>query len=289
MKSRESRPKQSGSRRLPFGRRAHAVHLADAPAVAVSGISATLGGRPALTDVTFELAVGMQLAVVGPNGAGKTTLLRVLAGLLPPSHGEVRVHGHGPCGHICIAYVPQRSGIDWRFPVTVHDVVMMGRIQRIGPFRRAGANDRRIVREALAAVGLSDLARRQIEELSGGQQQRMFLARALAQEADLALLDEPLAGLDLHSRNEVLERIAGLRDRSVSVIVALHDLGIAAASFDEVLLLNRRLIGHGPARAVFSEVNLREAYGSCLHLAEGKSGTVVVHDTACTGGDDELR
>ena len=286
MTRRECQPEQSGSRRLPFGRRAHAVHLADAPAVAVSGLSVTLGGRAALTDVTFELAAGKQLAVVGPNGAGKTTLLRALAGLVSPSSGQVRVHGHGPCGHICIAYVPQRSGIDWRFPVTVYDVVMMGRIQRIGPFRRAGANDRRIVREALAAVELSDLARRQIEELSGGQQQRMFLARALAQEADLALLDEPLAGLDLHSRNEVLERIAGLRDRDVSAIVALHDLGTAASSFDEVLLLNRRMIGHGSAGAVFSETNLREAYGSCLHVAEGESGTFVVHDTACTGGDD---
>jgi ABC-type Mn2+/Zn2+ transport system ATPase subunit len=286
---RECRPRQSGSRRLPFGRRAHAVHLADAPAVAVSGLSVTLGGRAALTGVTFELAAGKQLAVVGPNGAGKTTFLRALAGLVPPSSGRVRVHGHGPCGHICIAYVPQRSGIDWRFPVTVYDVVMMGRIQRIGPFRHAGANDRRIVREALAAVELTDLARRQIEELSGGQQQRMFLARALAQEADLALLDEPLAGLDLHSQNEVLELIAGLRDRDVSVIVALHDLGIAASSFDEVLLLNRRMIGHGPADSVFSETNLREAYGSCLHVTEGESGTFVVHDTACTGGDDELR
>jgi len=287
--NRESRKRQGGSRRSPFGRRARAVHLADAPAVAVSGLSVTLGGRTALTGVTFELAAGAQLAVVGPNGAGKTTLLRTLAGLVPPSSGEVRVHGHGPSGHICIAYVPQRSRIDWRFPVTVHDVVMMGRIQRIGPFRRAGASDRRIVREALAAVELTDLAHRQIEELSGGQQQRMFLARALAQEADLALLDEPLAGLDLHSRNEVLKLIAGLRDRSVSAIVALHDLGIAAASFDEVLLLNRRMIGHGPARAVFSEANLREAYGSCLHVVEGESGTFVVHDTACGGGDDELR
>ncbi len=289
MTNRTSRKRQDGSRRSRFRRRAHAVHLADAPAVAVSGLSVTLGGRTALTGVTFELAAGARLALVGPNGAGKTTLLRALAGLVPPSSGEVRVHGHGPCGHICIAYVPQRSGIDWRFPVTVYDVVMMGRIQRIGPFRRAGTSDRRVVREALAAVELTDLARRQIEELSGGQQQRMFLARALAQEADLALLDEPLAGLDLHSRTEVLELIAGLRDRTVSAIVALHDLGIAAASFDEVLLLNRRMIGHGPARAVFSEANLREAYGSCLHVAEGESGTFVVHDTACGGGDDEPR
>jgi len=288
VRTRKSRTAQGGSCLSRFGRRAHAVHLADAPAVAVTGLTVTLGGRPALIDVTFELSEGRQLAVVGPNGAGKTTLLRVLAGLLPPSSGEVRVHGHGPCGHICIAYVPQKSGIDWRFPVTVHDVVMMGRVQRIGPFRRPGAIDRRVVRDALAAVELSDLACRQIEELSGGEQQRMFLAQALAQEADLILLDEPLVGLDVHSRTEVLGLIASLRERDVAVIVALHDLGIAATSFDEILLLKQRMIGHGSAREAFTETNLREAYGTCLHLIKGESGTFVVHDTACSGGDDEL-
>jgi manganese/iron transport system ATP-binding protein len=289
LRTRESRTARKRSRPVPFGRRPDVVHLPDAPAVAVAGLSAELGGRQALVDVSFEMAAGRQLAVVGPNGAGKTTLLRVLAGLLPPASGEVRVHGHGPCGHICIAYVPQKSGVDWRFPVTVHDVVMMGRIQRIGPFRRPGAQDRRVVQEALAAVELSDLTHRQIEELSGGQQQRMFLARALAQEADLILLDEPLVGLDAHSRTEFLKLIAGLRERSVAVIVALHDLGIAATSFEEVLLLKRRMIGHGSAREVFTEANLREAYGSCLHLAEGESGVFVIHDSACSGGADELR
>lgn len=289
MSAEESRTEPEGSRRPRFGRRSRAVHRPDAPAVAVAGLTATLSGRPALTDITFELAAGRHLAVVGPNGAGKTTLLQVLAGLLPPSNGEVRVHGHGPCKHICIAYVPQRSGIDWRFPVTVRDVVMMGRIQRIGPFRRPGARDRRVVQEALAAVELSELAHRQIEELSGGQQQRMFLARAVAQKADLILLDEPFTGLDVHSRTEVLELITSLRERNVAVIVALHDLGIAAASFDEILLLNRRSIGHGSAREVLNETNLREAYGTCLHLVEGESGAFVIHDTPCSGGDDELR
>jgi ABC-type Mn2+/Zn2+ transport system ATPase subunit len=276
-----------GDRAGPIlSRRRGAVHIADAPAVAVARLSVALGGRSALSDVTFELAEGRQLAIVGPNGAGKTTLLRVLAGLLPPSAGDVHIHGHGPCGHVCIAYVPQRSGIDWRFPVTVSDVVMMGRVQRIGPIRRAGPHDRRVVRDALAAVGLSGLSRRQIEELSGGQQQRMFIARALAQEADLILLDEPLAGLDVQSRADVLDLIASLRERDVTVIVALHDLGVAASSFDEVLLLKGRMIGYGPARDVFTEANLREAYGSCLHMAEDGSGVFVVHDTACSGGDD---
>jgi len=270
-------------------RRTGTVHVAEAPAVSAVGLSVALGGRPALSDVTFDLIEGRQLAVVGPNGAGKSTLLRVLAGLLSPSEGAVRIHGHGPCGHVCIAYVPQRSGIDWRFPVTVGDVVMMGRVQRIGPVRRPRGRDRHVVDDALAAVNLSDLARRQIDELSGGQQQRMFIARALAQEAELILLDEPFAGLDIPSRAEVLDLVASLRERDVTVVVALHDLGIAAGSLDEVLLLKRRMIGFGPAQEVFTEANLRAAYGSCLHMTEGASGAFVVHDTACSGGADELR
>jgi len=288
--------KREGSRcrtawpdRMGFGRSVQAVHLAGAPAVAVANVAVSLDGRSVLVGVDFELAAGRQLALVGPNGAGKTTLLRVLAGLLSPSNGEVRIHGDGPCGHVCIAYVQQKSGIDWRFPVSVHDAVMMGRVQRIGPLRRPGALDRRVVRDVLDAVELSGFAHRRIEELSGGEQQRLFLARALAQQADLLLLDEPLSGLDAHSGTEVLRIIASLRSRKVTVIVALHDLGIAATSFDEVLLLKHRMIGHGSANEVFTEANLREAYGSCLHLAKGESAVFVIHDTACSGGDDELR
>jgi len=279
--------RQGRSRR--GARRPRTVHAADAPAVSVERLCVDLEGRPALTDVTFQVATGRQLAVVGPNGAGKTTLLRVLAGLLRPTSGAVRIHGHGPSRHICISYVPQRSGIDWRFPVSVSDVVMMGRIRRIGPLRRPGANDHRIVREALAAVDLDDLALRQIEQLSGGQQQRMFLARALAQEADVILLDEPLAGLDAPSRSEVLSLIARLRERAVTVLVALHDLGTAASSFDEVLLLKGQKIGIGRASEVFTEANLREAYGTCLHLADAGGGAIAIQDTACSGGEDGHR
>ena len=264
-------------------RRGGAVHIVDAPAVAVKRLSATLGGRPALLDITFELEEGRQLAIVGPNGAGKTTLLRILAGLLSPSEGDVRIHGHGPCGHVCIAYVPQRSGIDWRFPVTVGDVVMMGRVQRIGPVRRAGVRDRHVVREALAAVDLADLAQRQIEELSGGQQQRMFIARALAQEAELILMDEPLAGLDIQSRDGVLGLLDELSRREVTVIVALHDLGIASVSFNRVLLLNRQQIGFGSASEVFTHENLQRAYGTCLRMVETPEGLMMVSDTACAG------
>jgi len=274
-------------RRSSCRRGRHAVHIAEAPAVSLSHVTVLFNDLPVLTDVSFELETGLQLSVVGPNGAGKSTLVRVIAGLLPPSQGTVRIHGYGPWRHICIAYVPQKTQIDWRFPVTVTDVVMMGRLRRTGPFHRPRASDRAIVQEALTAVDLLALAGRQIAELSGGQQQRMFIARALAQQAELILLDEPFTGLDTPSKAEVLALIGMLRDRGVTVVVALHDLAVAAEAFDRVLLLNGRTIGFGLPDAVFTEENVQAAYRGCLHIIPGENGPVLVHDSACTGGHDE--
>jgi len=271
------------------GHRAPVVHRPDAAAISVENVSVVYGGRPALAGISFVLEAGEYLAVVGPNGAGKSTLLKALAGLLPTSSGTIAIHGHEPGGHVCIAYVPQRSEIDWRFPVAVADVVMMGRIGRIGPFRRAGTSDWDIVRRALSAVQLDGLAGRQVGELSGGQQQRMFIARALAQESDLLLFDEPLAGLDIASRDEVLALIGALRERAVTVVVALHDLAVAASAFDRVLLLHRTQIGFGSAERVFDEPLLRSAYGSCLRTIERDGRTVFIHDAGCDGGDHEPR
>ena len=232
--------------------------------------------------MSFNLEPGARLAIVGPNGAGKTTLLKALAGLIAPHSGTIRVHGHEPAGHICIAYVPQRSGVDWRFPVTVFDVVMMGRTRRLGPLRRPQAHDREKVSASLTRVGLAAVANRQIEELSGGQQQRMFIARALAQEAELILMDEPLAGLDVHSRDEVLSLLPGLKDHGATVIVALHDLGIASSHFDRVLLLKNGMLGYGAPSDVFTPSILQHAYGSCLRIVEGENGLWVAQDTGCT-------
>jgi len=245
-------------------------------------------GRPALEDVTFGLSGGERLAVVWPNGAGKSTLLKVIAGVLSPTTGEVRIHGHDPCGHICIAYLPQRSEIDWRFPVTVADVVMMGRVGRLGFLRRPGARDRALVREALAAVGLEALADRWIGELSGGQQQRMFIARALAQEAELVLLDEPLAGLDVSSQAAVLELLGVLAERAVTLLMSLHDLDIAAEHFPKVLLLNRRVIGLGAPEEVFTPTRLVEAFGGRLRVLSPE-GRVVVSDPCRTEEGGEQR
>ncbi len=236
-------------------------HQPDQPILALHGVSARYNGHYALEDLSFELIAGEQVAVVGPNGAGKSTLFRVIAGLLPASSGQVTVYGTQPGGHICIAYVPQRSQVDWRFPVNVADVVMMGRVGKLGLFRRPGKKDWELVHQSLQVVGMDDLARRQIGELSGGQQQRVFIARALAQEAELMLMDEPLTGLDLPAQQDIFEVLAALRSRKVTVMIATHDLNLAAERFDRVMLLNRRLLGLGAPDAVFTPERLVAAYG----------------------------
>jgi len=269
--------------RSPFGRR-HATHIPDAPILEAVGVTARYDGRVALDNVSFRLTKGERVAVVGPNGAGKTTLFKVIAGVLAPTQGEVRVAGHGPRGHICIAYLPQRSEVDWNFPVTVADVVMMGRIGKMGLLRYPGRRDRALVRRCLDIVGLAELADRQIGELSGGQQQRMFIARALAQEAELMLMDEPLTGLDVGSQESIFHILDALREQRVTVMVATHDLNMAAARFDRVMLLNKRLFGFGPAAEVFAPDRLREAYGDNLRFVQSDDGLMVLTDTCC-GGD----
>jgi len=262
-----------------------AAHREDAPAVRVDTLSASYDGIEALREVSFALAAGERLAIVGPNGAGKSTLLRILAGLLTPSAGTAEIRGHPPQGHICIAYVPQESTVDWRFPVTVRDVVAMGRIGRLGPLRRMGPKDREVVREALEAVDLSGRADRRIAALSGGERQRMLVARALAQASDVVLMDEPFTGLDVQSRDALLEILSTLRSRGITLLVALHDLGLASAHFDKLLLLRTEALGFGRPEDVLTEDALRHAYGSCLRMVRGESGVLVVHDTACSGGN----
>jgi len=272
---------ETPSRRRTWISPAAVVHQTDAPALLVRDLTVSFKARPALSKVSFELRRGQKLAVAGPNGAGKSTLLKALVGLLPPSRGSIEIHGHAPQGHICIAYVPQRTDVDWRFPVTVRDVVMMGRTGRLGPLRRPGIADQQTVSQALRSVNLEALAGHPIHELSGGQQQRMFIARAIAQEAEIVLMDEPFAGLDVHSRDEVLAILDGLHD--VTLLVALHDLSIAASHFDRVLLLNQNAVGFGTPSEVFTPDTLKSAYGSCLRMVKTDEGLLVVHDTSCTG------
>ena len=260
-------------------------HKVGEPILQVSELSVRYESGVALEDLSFELNVAESLAVVGPNGAGKSTLFKVIAGVLKPTDGSVQVYGHSPDGHICIAYVPQRSQVDWNFPVQVFDVIMMGRIGKLGLFRPAGKKDREIVADALEVVGLADLAKRQISQLSGGQQQRMFIARALAQEAELILMDEPLSGLDVNSQEAILNILDSLSANGVTILVALHDLKMAAQNFDLVMLLNRRLFGLGIPDEVFHPDNLLHAYGGHLHMVSTEDGALALGDTCCDDGE----
>jgi manganese/iron transport system ATP-binding protein len=261
-----------------------AAHEAGAPALKLEQVTVQYNGIPALEDVTLQIHRGEQVAVVGPNGAGKSTLFNVIAGIVRPRRGKVSVYGSGPGRHICVGYVPQRSRIDWRFPVTVTDTVMMGRIGRIGLFRWPGKRDRLKVAHALEQVGMSEFAGRQIGELSGGQQQRVFLARALAQEAELLLLDEPLSGLDMPSQESLLQILGELRRQGITMMVATHDLNQAAELFPLLLLLNRRVAAFGTPTAVLTSENLAAAYGSQVHIIRNGNGDMIITDTCCGGG-----
>jgi manganese/iron transport system ATP-binding protein len=261
------------------------LHDKTVPTVELNGVTVYYNGHPALDDVSFRLGRGERVAVVGPNGAGKSTLFKVLAGILRPASGEVNIYGHSPGGHICIAYVPQRSQADWTFPVNVTDVVMMGRVGKIGLLRHPGRKDWEYVRQCLELVGMADLADRQIGELSGGQQQRVFIARALAQEAELMLLDEPLTGLDVSSQEDIFAIMDKLRQRQVTVLVATHDLNLAAERFDRLMLLNRRIIGFGQADEVFTPMLLAQAYGGQMRLVRTANGVMALSDTCCDRGE----
>ncbi len=272
-------------RRLRQGslRRRYAAHKPDAPILTLEDVTVRYENGVALKGVTFDLLAGERVAVVGPNGAGKSTLFKVIAGVMNPDQGEVQIFGHEPGGHVCISYIPQRSQVDWGFPVTVADVVMMGRISKIGPLRIPSPEDWRKVEKALQLVGLSELSDRQIGELSGGQQQRMFIARSLAQEAELMLMDEPLTGLDVPSRENVMGALDTLTENEVTLMVSMHDLKLAAESYDRIMLLNKRLIALGSPEEVFQKAYLTEAYEGRIHFIEGEMGEMALEDSCCEG------
>ncbi|NLS78515.1 MAG: metal ABC transporter ATP-binding protein [Chloroflexi bacterium] len=238
----------------------------------------------ALDRVTVDIPCGRRVAVIGPNGAGKSTLFKAIVGILPLSHGTVRVFGHSPQDRrVPVSYVSQSSGMDLRFPVTVYDVVMMGRYAHIGWMRWPTKHDKEIVMDALSRVGMANLASRQISELSGGQQQRVFVARALAQEAQLLLLDEPFRGIDVPSQEAILSLLEDLKGVCSTILLSTHDIELAADAFDLMLLLNHKLVAFGTPAHVFRPEILREAFGGQVTtwpVAGG--GTLVVGDTHCS-------
>ena len=235
------------------------------PALRVQGLSVRYHEALALEDVSFEVAPGRLVGVIGPNGAGKSTLIKAIVGACPHAQGHVEVLGR-PARQVIgqITYVPQRGAVDWDFPVNVWDVVCQGRYGKLGLFGRMSAQDKAIVERALEQVELTALKRRQIGELSGGQQQRVFLARALAQQGQVYLLDEPFAGVDARTEAAIIEVLGQLRDQGKAVLVVHHDLATVPRYFDDVLLLNRALIAAGPTAQTFTPPLLQRTYGGRL-------------------------
>jgi ABC-type Mn2+/Zn2+ transport system ATPase subunit len=252
----------------------HTPHRLD-----IETISIAYGEKTILKDVSFNVPHGARVAVVGPNGAGKSTLFKALVGILPLQSGRILIHGLPLGDHKdCVAYVPQRGEVDWRFPVTVRDVVMMGRYGSQGWLRRPSKSDHDAVQQGLLEMGIADLAEQSISDLSGGQQQRAFLARAIAQNPHILLMDEPFTGVDVTTREATLRLLDHLRERQVTTIISTHDLNLAASRFDRVLLLNKGLIAYGKPQEVLKQENLAKAFGSALLVTE--NGALLV-DECC--------
>ncbi len=228
----------------------------------VSGLCLSYGRVEALRDLAFSTSCGHTLALIGPNGAGKSSLLHVLAGLLTPGSGSVLWNGVPLCGlRQEIAFMPQRTEVDWKFPITVRQLVEMGRYPALGAWTSMRQHDVEIVDKALDALDLTPLQGRQIGALSGGQQQRAFLARAMAQEAHILLLDEPFTGLDVPGMESLAALLRSLAAEGRLIIASHHDLNTAAAIFDEALLLNKELLAFGRTADVLCEANLQQAFG----------------------------
>lgn len=219
----------------------------------------------ALRDITLSIPQGTRVAVVGPNGAGKSTLFKALVGLLPVQKGKITIHGKSLHAHQdCVAYLPQHEEVDWRFPVSVRDVVMMGRLGHQGWFKLASKQDKELVEENMQRMGILDLAGRSIADLSGGQQQRVFLARALAQEPHILLMDEPFTGVDAVTQEITLALLDELKEKNVTVIVSTHDLNMAIQRFESVLVINKEMIAYGPPAEIFTPDTVKRAFGAQL-------------------------
>jgi len=260
------------------------VQVKPTTAVEVNDLTVAYRDQAVLWDVDLTIPEGSLTAIVGPNGAGKSTLLKTILGLLKPAAGHVLIYGKPYTQQRrLVGYVPQRGSVDWDFPTTVEDVVMMGLYGRLGWIRRPGRRERKLALEALEKVGMLEYAGRQISQLSGGQQQRVFLARALAQDARIYFMDEPFQGVDATTERAIVALLHGLRQSGKTVVVVHHDLQTVPEYFDRVTLLNVQCIASGPVAEVFNEENLRRTYGGRIAFfhqpgfsANGKGGEVPV-------------
>ena len=235
---------------------------AAALALEIDDLTVAYNSKPALWDVDIHVPEGVLMAIVGPNGAGKSTLIKAALDLIPRAAGDVRIFGQPYAkARDLVGYVPQRGSVDWDFPTSVLDVVIMGLYGKLGWFKRPGRAERQQALDALAHVGIADLAERQISQLSGGQQQRTFLARALVQDAQIYFMDEPFAAVDAVTERAIVALLRELRSRNKTVVVVHHDLQTVTDYFDWVTLLNVEVTASGPTSEVYTEDNLRRTYG----------------------------
>jgi manganese/zinc/iron transport system ATP- binding protein len=239
----------------------------DIHSIEVHNLTVSYDGKPVLWDIDFNLDSGKIIGIIGPNGSGKTTSLKAIMGLLKPASGFVKIFGKS-LNEVRdrVAYVPQRESVDWDFPASVLDVVLMGRSKSQNLFRRANKTDIDIALQSIEKVGLTEFKNRQISQLSGGQQQRVFIARALAQQADLYLMDEPFVGVDAATESAILELLREMKSNGKTVLIIHHDLQTVSDYFDYLVLLNTRLIAKGTPPEVLTRENLSNAYGGQLTL-----------------------
>lgn len=235
------------------------------PAIEVHNLTASYNRKPVLWDIDFKLPQGKLIGIVGPNGSGKTTLLKNIMGLMKSDSGYVNILGDKlDKVREKVSYVPQRESVDWDFPANVFDVVEMGRYRKSNLFKRLSKKDKEITKEALERVNMLEFSDRQISQLSGGQQQRVFIARSLAQKADIYLMDEPFVGVDATTEESILKLLSEMKNEGKTVIIVHHDLQTAYEYFDWIVLLNTRLVASGPKEEVFTQELLQEAYGGRL-------------------------
>jgi manganese/zinc/iron transport system ATP- binding protein len=231
----------------------------------VKNLTVAYHRKPVLQEVSFSVPEGKLIGIIGPNGAGKSTLIKGILGLVPKASGEVLIYGKPyKAQRKMVGYVPQRGSVDWDFPTNALDVVLMGRYGHIGWFKRPGKEDVKFALSCLEKVGMEKYADRQINQLSGGQQQRVFLARALAQDAAIYFMDEPFVGVDAATEKAIISLLNELKAQGKTVLVVHHDLHTVQEYFDWILLLNMRVIEHGPTNEVFTVENLQKTYGGRL-------------------------
>jgi len=248
---------------------------AENPVVEVHDLTVSYDRNPVLWNIDFSIPKGKLVGIIGPNGAGKSTLLKSIMGLLDTESGRIKLFDQALDDvRQRVSYVPQRESVDWDFPASVLDVVLMGRYGKRGLFNRVSKEDKEIAMSCLAKVNMEKYYKRQIAQLSGGQQQRVFIARSLAQQAELYLMDEPFAGVDASAESSILALLQEMRAEEKTILVVHHDLQSAFEYFDWVILLNMRLIASGPKDEVFTNELLQETYGGKLTLLDSLSNFI---------------